>query len=305
MNTCHPAGVWHPCGVLNVGEVGDGFVDQALRSARDFGLTFEAMDSTAISNRWPGWAIDSQQHGCFEPDGGVVFCERALSVWRGMIDAASNVAYHGHAPVAAIGRRGSAWHVHTAGARTYDARRCLLACGKSVVPLVGALGHSMPLQRRRKVFAWFSSDARYDASCFPGFSLTTALGDYYGIPSLEGRGIKIGQHDGGEPVSVDEPLAPFDAMPGDENDLVRLIDAHLPNVGALREGAVCEYICTPDGDFLIDEIEPGLILASGFSGHGFKFAPALGYALATWLSTGLKPAILESFSADRLDNGRV
>ena len=45
---------------------------------------------------------------------------------------------------------------------------------------------------------------------------------------------------------------------------------------------------TPDEHFLIDrhpEI-PNLIFAAGFSGHGFKFAPAIGEALAELALTG-------------------
>ena len=50
----------------------------------------------------------------------------------------------------------------------------------------------------------------------------------------------------------------------------------------------CFYTMTPDEHFLIDRHPefPNLIFAAGFSGHGFKFAPAIGEALAELALTG-------------------
>lgn len=47
-------------------------------------------------------------------------------------------------------------------------------------------------------------------------------------------------------------------------------------------GTFCFYCDTPDGDFLIDRVpgHPALFVASGGSGHAFKFAPVLGDIIA-------------------------
>lgn len=44
----------------------------------------------------------------------------------------------------------------------------------------------------------------------------------------------------------------------------------------------CLYVDTPDGDFWIDRHpqQVGLTVATGDSGHGFKFAPILGGLIA-------------------------
>jgi glycine/D-amino acid oxidase-like deaminating enzyme len=54
--------------------------------------------------------------------------------------------------------------------------------------------------------------------------------------------------------------------------------AHAPIV----ETRICLYCDTYDGHFWIapDPERPGLILATGDSGHGFKFAPLLGEIIA-------------------------
>jgi sarcosine oxidase len=52
--------------------------------------------------------------------------------------------------------------------------------------------------------------------------------------------------------------------------------------GRLLRGTVCLYTNTPDGHFIIDRHpnSPRVLIASPCSGHGFKFASAIGEALA-------------------------
>jgi sarcosine oxidase len=52
--------------------------------------------------------------------------------------------------------------------------------------------------------------------------------------------------------------------------------------GPLRTSAVCVYTNTHDGHFWIDHHprHPQVLVASACSGHGFKFAPAIGEILA-------------------------
>jgi glycine/D-amino acid oxidase-like deaminating enzyme len=55
--------------------------------------------------------------------------------------------------------------------------------------------------------------------------------------------------------------------------------------GRLSHSRMCMYDMTPDEDFVIDRV-PGhenVVLAAGFSGHGFKFAPVVGELVADML----------------------
>ncbi len=63
---------------------------------------------------------------------------------------------------------------------------------------------------------------------------------------------------------------------------------YLPAAGESRHGSVCLYTLTPDRHFIIDRYpgSEGVVLAAGFSGHGFKFAPVVGQALADMITLG-------------------
>ena len=72
--------------------------------------------------------------------------------------------------------------------------------------------------------------------------------------------------------------------------------------GPFVRGAVCLYTNTRDNHFVLDRhpAHENVFVASPCSGHGFKFASAIGEALAD-LATGRTPALnLSLFSIERL-----
>ena len=64
------------------------------------------------------------------------------------------------------------------------------------------------------------------------------------------------------------------------------------------------YTNTPDLNFLIDEHPdfPEVLIVGGFSGHGFKFAPAIGESVADLLSGQQPDTALEMFKIQRLQD---
>ena len=72
-------------------------------------------------------------------------------------------------------------------------------------------------------------------------------------------------------------------------ELAELLAELMPGLGArqVRE-AECWYTLTPDENFVVGPHPgaPSVLLACGFSGHGFKFTPVLGEALADLVADG-------------------
>jgi glycine/D-amino acid oxidase-like deaminating enzyme len=71
------------------------------------------------------------------------------------------------------------------------------------------------------------------------------------------------------------------------------------------------YVVTPDWNPVLGHAPglPGLLLAYGFSGHGFKLSPMVGLliaqaALGQATDVSLAPYALERFEAGRLLHGR-
>ncbi|MGO4229956.1 FAD-dependent oxidoreductase [Arthrobacter sp. YAF34] len=145
-------------------------------------------------------------------------------------------------------------------------------------------------------------DIMDDGARWPGFNHMPGRGDAYGYwrspvygMHTPGEGIKAGWHGAG-PV-VDPDRRTFAPEPGQRAALQRYAREWLPGVDADSLTDIsCTYTTTADENFILDRIGP-VVIGAGFSGHGFKFTPAVGRILAD-LATGDggAPAI---FSASR------
>ena len=71
--------------------------------------------------------------------------------------------------------------------------------------------------------------------------------------------------------------------------------------GVLVAAKTCLYTMTPDGDFIIDRLPgaPQIVIASPCSGHGFKFAPAIGEILADLATEGATRHDISRFALAR------
>ena len=82
-----------------------------------------------------------------------------------------------------------------------------------------------------------------------------------------------------------------------------LLARYLPQAaGRILDRATCVYTNTPDHDFLLDRHpeHANVIIASPCSGHGFKFASAIGEILADLATTGETGFDLSPFAIARL-----
>lgn len=159
----------------------------------------------------------------------------------------------------------------------------LLVCGG---PWAGRLlpGLRGKLEVRRKVQLWLACEnALYSQTAgSPVFCYDLAEGFFYGFPMVEPGLIKVAEHTGREvvedPAAVDQELRLSDEM-----RVQQFVVKHLPGVQpVVREHSVCMYTMSPDEHFIIDRHpeHANVLVAAGFSGHGFKFAPLVGSVLA-------------------------
>jgi sarcosine oxidase len=128
----------------------------------------------------------------------------------------------------------------------------------------------------------------------------------YGLGGTEG--VKIGHHGVGREVRPQDRRD--DAAVIDDAAVALLVDyarRWLPGVDVDRVAAqICTYTTTVDSDFAIGRAGP-VTIATGFSGHGFKFGPVLGELVAGHVlgtvggavSTELHVAAAERFSLTR------
>ena len=145
---------------------------------------------------------------------------------------------------------------------------------------------------------WSDPTGRYSASSGLPILFNARLTGIYGLPSYEYPGlVKMLYHGGPESDPDTRDLASAEEYVEKVASYVR---DHLPLLNhrepAIRES--CMYTMSPDGNPVIDRLTDNVVAGCGFSGSGFKHAPATGRMLAA-LALDQDEAIPEGFRADR------
>ncbi|MEX9253041.1 N-methyl-L-tryptophan oxidase [Pseudenterobacter timonensis] len=260
-------------GVLNLGPADSAFLQNVAQSAREFNLEVEQLDAASVMARWPEITLPQGYIGLFEASSGVLHSETAVKTYITLAEQAG-CAQLFNCPVEAITHHADDVTVTTPEG-DFTAAKLLISAGT----WVNALLPGLPIQPVRKVFSWFQADGRFSSNNrFPAFTGELPNGDqFYGFPA-ENDALKIGKHNGGQPITHAGERKPFGALPGDGSEAFPFLRQILPGIGGLLHGAACSYDNTPDEDFIIDTL-PGhsnTLLIAGLSGHGFKFASVLG-----------------------------
>jgi sarcosine oxidase len=170
---------------------------------------------------------------------------------------------------------------------TYTARHLVLTTGPWAAELLREL--SLPLQVKRVINAFFRP-TRPDwwamESGAPDFMLDVPEGSFYGMPAVGDIGFKIGNSAGTETTARTVRRTIDDA---EINVLRNALDTYLPGAsGPLMQQITCMCTYTPDRNFIVDRhpSHEQVLVACGFSGRGYKFAPTMGEILADLVVAG-------------------
>ena len=273
-------------GGVILGPEGTAEILSAIASARDNGLPHEVLDAAALGPRFPQHVVRSGDVGVTDPLAGYLRPEASVAT---AVERASalGATVTPHSEVVAVEPRKTGVTVVTrSGEQSYE--RVVLAPGSWAAELVpGARQRVVP---RRIVQAWYL--ARRPREYHPDvFGVFERVGDIraYGFPTLDGATVKVGIR--------------FETHP-EIHDLAH-VDRSVDPAFALRvAAAVREFFpglhpdpvslqtgvegFSPDGMPLLgaDPSDARLVVACGFSGSGFKFAPAMGEIAADFAMSG-------------------
>jgi len=272
-------------GVLLAGLPQDRMIVDARASALLHGLPFEELSAAEIARRYRRLSPRPDEVGVFEAEAGLVVPEQAIEAHLRMAQAAG-AEMQFDATVASWRQNASGRiEVMLDNGSVYAARRLALCMGAWFEAIAPELG--IPLVVERRVQHWFApAGPGYGPREIPTFILSRAEqpSAMYGFPDL-GDGVKAAFHAYGTVThaeQLDRAVGEADIEP-----VRKALSNWIP--GAAERylgGKVCMYTLTPDEHFVLGR-HPGdarIVIAGGFSGHGFKFASVIGEVVADLLA---------------------
>ncbi|MDF2443178.1 MAG: sarcosine oxidase [Subtercola sp.] len=277
-------------GIVNHGE--NPAFDQVAAALGVAGFEAEFLEPAEAGRRWPGIRFDRRV--LFTPQAGRLDADRSVAALQSAA-AAHGAEIRHRTKVTSIrelpdGRVRIDLQAQDAAGEPLTEPEVIIA--RHVIVTVGAwtqklLGATLPLPRlvvTQEQPAHFA--VRDDTLGWPGFNHSRAVDDprydywlsgIYGM-FTPGQGVKAGWHGVG-PVT-DPDARTFLSDPAQLRALQRYARDWLPGVDAdVFTEISCTYTTTPDENFVLDR-RGSLTVGAGFSGHGFKFTPAIGRILA-------------------------
>lgn len=290
-----------PTGALMIGRPESEVVQGTLASAVRWGLPYERLDAGEAGRRFPALRVPEGHVAVYEEQAGALNPEACVGA---MLAEAARLGAD-----LRFGERVDAWAVKDGGVEVrsggtqYRASRLVLSAGAWSPEL---LGGAVPLVVERQVMLWFRPARPEEASLFDHERMPVFLWErddraqFYGIPALEGGMVKFCRHHGGEVTRADD--LDRNVRPEDAEAVAPAVARLMPGLEPEPSRArVCMYTNSPDLNFYLG-LHPhheGVAVAAGLSGHGFKFAPAIGEALAGLALDGKSPFDLAPFRLDR------
>ncbi len=292
----------HRCGMINIGPESSALISGIRESASLHNLQIEKLAAAEITKRFPAFTPPPQSIGLYEKSAGWIDVVKSLEF--GLKQAAAHGAdLRFDMPVEAWEMDGSRFRVRTSN-EILLAERLVVAAGAWSGRLLADL--SLPLKILRKVLVWIDplQTELFETGQFPVFSFSDRF--LYGFPNVDSNGVKIAVHwDPSAPVT-EAGIDQQSATASEIEPALAIAETLMPRLAGPLPAAIervlrtknCLYTMTPDEGFIVDR-HPRLdnaYLATGFSGHGFKFAPAIGEALADLALSGKTSASIDSLA---------
>jgi sarcosine oxidase len=266
-------------GVLETGPPEGPLMAGTRAAAAVGGFAGESLSPADVAARFPAVALPAHWAAALQPGAGLLRADLAIHRFLETARAAGGELVA--AGVREIHDAGEGVTVVLDDGGQINAAAAVVTAGQEIAGLVPALRPHLRI--RPQVLGWYRS-ARPDLvgpGRLPAFAFDDAEGFLYGFPDFAGTGVKAGFH-----RFDDDPVDP-----AAEAERIRLaLQRFLGPLAPAHRVGTCGYVITRDEEFIVDR-DPDrarVWFASACSGHGFKFAPAIGEMLAE-LATGRPP----------------
>jgi sarcosine oxidase len=264
-------------GSLDIGPV----AGETARALAACGVPYETLSAAEVTSRFP-LLLEPGETAVYQGDGGYARADLAYAALLESVREAG-VDVRERTPVRALARERRGIRLSLED-EELTARAVVVAAGAWASGLLAPLEVDLPVVPTTETVVYVD---------LPGSDRVPSVIDYARLPeqgaggitrvgqaayalAAPGRGLKAGLHHSGEVTDLDAAGTPHEGITAWTGEWAR---SRYPGAGELLAAETCIYTNTADEQFVLER-HGRLVVGSACSGHGFKFAPAVGHTLA-------------------------
>lgn len=300
---------YFPTGLLYSGLPENELISGLRQSANRYHIPLDELSPEDQKNQFSQFSIPNHYSTILETDAGFITPEKAI---LSFVEEAKKLGaqIRSNERVIKWDKDGDGIVV-TTNKGAYHAQKLVITAGPWAGDLIPNLTEK--LQVTRQLLAWLKPEKpeHFSLENFPcwGIEDEAIPGLLYGFPIMPEtghfgeKGLKVAHHIPGQQINPEEKDR-FDEKE-EVAKLKTMLDKYLPGAfGKLLQVKSCLYTYSPDTHFIIDHLsdyENKVSFACGFSGHGFKFVPAVGEIMADLAIEGKTDQPIGFLSASRFE----
>ncbi|KAJ3676867.1 hypothetical protein LUZ60_002591 [Juncus effusus] len=264
---------------------------------------YELLNKEKLKEKFSG-AFDLPDDGWTAvetPIGGVINATKAVAMFQSLA-ARNGTVFKDHVEATYIKKEENSIRVISANNEVFFAKKVIITAGAWTSKLVKSInGVELPIQPLHLLICYWKIKEGHECKLTPQqrFPTFSSHGDdhIFGTPSIEYPGLIKISLDRGPPCDPDNRNWELGSKSGSQRKeninsmiepIVQWIDQFMSQYVETADGPLmsqgCMYSMTPDKDYIIDflggEFGKDVVVAGGFSGHGFKMGPVVGKILA-------------------------
>jgi len=274
-------------------------------SANKYDIKVDALSAMDMKTKYPQIKIPNDYEKLYEPEAGFVTPERAILLYTDQA-LRSGAVIKTKVKVLQWSKTSDGIEVRTS-AGSYYAKKIIITAGPWAGKMIPSLSSTLSVSRQMVAWVIPKKISLFELGRIPCWTIADDAKPsiYYGFPILpvgkfnDPIGFKLAHHYHGE-LSDPDTISRVPTAE-DEANLVYALNKFFPDgYKATHVMKTCMYTNTPDENFIIDFL-PGydkqVAVATGFSGHGFKFVSVVGEIMSDFAikgSTGLSIGFLNA-----------
>lgn len=298
--------VFRQTGICNLASADAEVLDTLETRLRECGLPYERLSGPSFARRFPQLSLPRTSEAIYQPDSAVLFADEVVrSLWDCVLE--DGVDALTETEVASIVPNEECVAVTAADGRSWSGTCLVLATGGWTARWLNTLGIDADLLVTRELLAYFpqTGSVPHEAGAMPNVIDYHTPDPFYCVPQVRVPGVKAGCHRTGRVVEADDPEVVDGANLAAVQDFIGRRCPHLSRDPVAVKH--CLYTNSADYHFILDR-HPDyshVVVAAGFSGHGFKFGPVLGEILAARLFDETPPVDTSLFRLERFSSPGV